>query len=385
MSKTPDLKIVANDGVPQGQQPDVELIEAAVADMVRLSPAEYVAVRKDEAKQLGIGAGELDRLVKIRRKQVKTETDAPTPPPVDMAALRRSAVEIIECDDILARFGAVFSEVNAGEVHNAKLLYLIGTSRLHDRTMHAAIKGPSAAGKSHLRKGILKFFPPESLVEFTSLSEKFLIYYDGEFCHKILSMGEAVATDEQDFQDYLLRELMSEGRLRHSTVQKIGDEIRSITIEKEGPVSFLVTTTKAKLHPENETRMLSLETDDSPEQTERVLAKVAEVEGLNEAGQLIDYAPWHDFQRWLAAGDRRVVVPFAGRLVKLIPAASVRLRRDFGQVIRAIKTHALLHREHRGRDEAGQVVAIEHDYAVIRDLMHTIIAEGSDAAIDPTI
>ena len=55
-------------------------------------------------------------------------------------------------------------------------------------------------------------------------------------------------------------------------------------IEKEGPVTFLVTTTKSKLDPENETRLLSLEIDDTREQTEKVLNKVALVEGLHSAG-----------------------------------------------------------------------------------------------------
>ena len=155
----------------------------------------------------------------------------------------------------------------AGEEINGKLLYLIATSRLFDHTMHAAIKGTSAGGKSEIRKQVLQFFPPESIVALTSISEKALIYYDGDFAHKIFSMAEAVATEEQSFQDYLLRELMSEGRINHATVLKIGDQIVSVTIRKEGPIAFLVTTTKAKLHPENETRMLSLEIDDTEKQT----------------------------------------------------------------------------------------------------------------------
>src|SRR5262249_25961234 len=169
---------------------------------------------------------------------------------------------------------------------------------------------------------------------FTSLSEKFLIYYEGEFRHKILSMGEAVATDEQVFQDYLLRELMSEGCIRYNTVQKTGNDLGSVTIEKEGPVSFLVTTTKNHLHPENETRMLSLEINDSQIQTQAVLRKVAEIEGLNQAGEHIDYQPWQDFQRWLEAGERRVIVPFSPAMPDLIPAASVRRRCGGGQVLR---------------------------------------------------
>ena len=215
------------------------------------------------------------------------------------------------------------------------------------------------------------------------LSERALIYHYGDFSHKILSMGEATATDEQSFQDYLLRELMSEGRIRHNAAQKVGNEIQTVTIEKEGPVAFLVTTTKNKMHPENETRMLSLEIDDSEGQTQKVLNKVAHVVGLHDVAE-IDCKPWQDFQRWLALGECRVVVPFAEVLSKLIPPASVRLRRDFGQVLCAIQAHALLHRNQRGRDDAGRIVAdIERDYAVVRKLMSAIIAESSGVAISP--
>src|SRR5262249_60395532 len=113
-----------------------------------------------------------------------------------------------------------------------------------------------------------------------------------------------------------------------------------------------------------------------------VLRKVAEIEGLNQADAAINYQPWCDFQRWLEAGERRVVVPFSPALMELIPSVSVRLRRDAGQVIRAIKAHALLHREHRDRDDSGQIVAnIEHDYAAVCDLMNDLLAHSSGLAV----
>jgi hypothetical protein len=312
-------------------------------------------------------------------KGTKTET-------VETKQFRRSAGDIIASKNILDLFAKEFGKVIAGEESNGKLLYLVATSRLFDRTMHAAIKGTSAGGKSEMRKRMLEFFPPESVVSFTSLSEKSLIYHDGDFSHKILSMGEAAATDEQDFQDYLLRELMREGRLRHATVQRVGNSNVAMTIEKEGPVSFLVTTTKSKMHPENETRMLSLEIDDSAEQTRKVLTKVAQVEGLNQSTSQVNVKPWQDYQRWLEQGERRVVVPFASEMVDLIPAASVRLRRDVGQVIRAIKAHALLHREHRVRDSDGRIVAdVGNDYSIVRELMIGILAAGSGVAISKSM
>lgn len=287
---------------------------------------------------------------------------------------------------MLDLFAKEFGKVIAGEAVNGRLLYLVATSRLLDRTMNAAIKGTSAGGKSEIRKRVLEFFPSESVVSFTSLSEKALIYYEQDFAHKILSMGEATATDEQNFQDYLLRELMSEGRISYPTVQKVGNELVTVTIEKNGPVAFLVTTTKSKLHPENETRMLSLEIDDSKQQTKNVMSKVAQVEGLNNSTTQVDFKPWQDFQRWLELGELRVVVPFASQMTELTPPESVRLRRDIGQVIRAIKAHALLHREHRARDAEGRIIAdIENDYEAVRGLLGPILAEGSGVAIKKTM
>jgi hypothetical protein len=352
--------------------------------LAQLSAIKYDQEREASAKKLGVRVTVLDEAVKQQsRRSAKSAKQATA---FDEGELRRTAGRIIAHTNILDLFGKDFGKVIAGEETNGKLLYLVATGRLFDNTMHAAIKGTSAGGKSEIRKRVLEFFPPESVVSFTSLSEKALIYYHGDFAHKILSMGEATATDEQNFQDYLLRELMSEGRIRYPTVQKVGGELIAGTIEKNGPVAFLVTTTKNKLHPENETRMLSLEIDDSEHQTKKVLAKVAQVEGLNRIDAQVDYKPWQDFQRWLDLGERRVVVPFAGEMVELIPPAAVRLRRDVGQVIRAVKAHALLHREQRGRDDAGQIVAnIEHDYATVRELLNCILAEGSGVAVTKAI
>ena len=132
--------------------------------------------------------------------------------------------------------------------------------------------------------------------------------------------------------------------------------------------------------------MLSLEIDDSENQTKKVLGKVAQVDGLNLSATQVDYKPWQDFQRWLSAGERRAVVPYAAVMVKLIQPVAVRLRRDVGQVICAIKAHALVHRDQRDRGDDGQIIAdIDHDYDAVRKLMNAIIAEGSGVAVNPAI
>jgi hypothetical protein len=294
-----------------------------------------------------------------------------------------SARHIFASQDILGLFAREIEKVIAGEVANLKMLYLIGTSRLFQKTMHAAVKGTSAGGKTEVRNNVLLFFPPEDIIAFTTLTEKSLIYLPDSLSHKILSMGEATDDDEKSLQDSILRQFMSDGRLEHLVSEgNVASGYVARKIVKEGPITFLVTTTRDALHPENETRMLSLEIDDSEKQTKAVFKKVAMLEGLGVEQANIDYAPWHDYQRWLRAGERRVVVPFSILLAEKIPAAAVRLRRDIGQVLRAIKCHALLHRHHRGRDEKGRIIAdIEHDYATIRPLMNALIAESAGVSV----
>jgi hypothetical protein len=74
--------------------------------------------------------------------------------------LEASACQIIQCGDVLNWFMGSWRKLIAGEEKNAKLLYLVATSRLFSQCMNAAVKGPSAAGKSNIRKVGLQFFPP---------------------------------------------------------------------------------------------------------------------------------------------------------------------------------------------------------------------------------
>ena len=78
---------------------------------------------------------------------------------------------------------------------NAKLLYLVCPSGVFPlkQTMHTALKGSSAAGKSNLVEAVLKFMPPEVVMSFNAISEKAPFYFkEGEALeHKILYMGEA--------------------------------------------------------------------------------------------------------------------------------------------------------------------------------------------------
>jgi hypothetical protein len=92
-----------------------------------------------------------------------------------------------------------------------------------------------------------------------------------------------------DFATYLIRSLLSEGRLRYETVEKTKDGLAPRLIEREGPTGLIVTTTSLRLHPENETRMLSLTITDTHDQTAAVFRALAQENHRVE----IDLSQWH--------------------------------------------------------------------------------------------
>jgi len=281
---------------------------------------------------------------------------------------------------ILNLFGADLERSGVvGEVRAAKLLYLIVVSRLFDRPVSAGVKGPSSAGKSHLVESVLGFFPESAYYQLTAMSERALAYSDEPLQHRFLVVIEAAGL-QSHFASYLMRSLLSEGRLRYETVEKTSDGIRPRIIEREGPTGLLTTTTAVKLHPENETRMISISVTDTADQTKQILQALAEAHS-----RPVDLGRWHALQTWLERGEQAVTIPFAGRLAEFVPPVAVRLRRDFRALLTLIRAHALLHRASRDRDAEGRIVATLDDYDAVRDLVGPLIADGVEATVSTTI
>ena len=264
---------------------------------------------------------------------------------------------------------------HAGEERACKLIYLCATSRLLDKIVSLVAKGPSAAGKSSTIDRVLGFFPDEAVVSLSGMSEKFLVYDDQPIKHKMLVLHEAAGMSSE-FATYLIRTLLSEGCLRHGTVESTPDGLKPVTVVREGPAGLITSTTQVNLHQENETRMVSVPIDDTRAQTAAVMNAIA-----SGNGRRIDMASWHQLQYWLTDGERRVEIPFATELAKLIPPIAVRLRRDFGSVLGLVRAHALLHRANRSTDDDGRIVATLEDYAAVRELVDDLISDGIGAQV----
>jgi hypothetical protein len=269
-----------------------------------------------------------------------------------------------------------------GPMRAAKLIYLVLITRLLARPVSIALKGPSAAGKSFILEAVLKLFPTSAYYALSAMSEHALAYSHEPLRHRFLVLYEAAGLGGP-FAQYILRSLLSEGRLVYETVESSEKGLRPKKIEREGPSGLIVTTTRVALHPENETRLLSLTIDDSPDLTLAVLTALGQ--GQLTLGKTPDFADWHRLQVWLEKGEHRVFVPFAAKLFSAIPPVSVRLRRDAPAVLSLVVAHAILHRASRQRDASGAIVAELQDYKEVYDLVHDLVAEGAQRSIPPTV
>jgi hypothetical protein len=282
--------------------------------------------------------------------------------------------------DALVRHGV------AGEGRVCKLLCLVLTSRVLDMPVSAVLPGQSSGGKSFIVQSILDFFPAGAYHALTAMSERALAYSKEPLSHRFLVLYEGAALNGE-FLNYIVRSLLSEGRIRYETVEKTRDGLKPRLIEREGPTGLILTTTAVRLHPENETRLIAIPISDSPAQTKRVFLAQADSANANGDSHLAskELRRWHALQEWIAVADNRVCIPYARPLAELMPPAAVRLRRDFKAILNLIKTHAILHQANRRRDKSGRIIAKLIDYRAVRKLVNDLVSEGVEKTVSKTI
>jgi hypothetical protein len=283
-------------------------------------------------------------------------------------------------DDITSDFAhTLHAKGVAGESNQIRLLYLGVNSRRLKKPVNVAVKGASSSGKSYLVEQVLGGFPDSAYYALSAMSEKALIYLDEDMRHRFLVIYEASGM-AGDMQTYLIRTLLSEGKIRYQTAESPAKGVKPRLLEMEGPTGLIVTTTQTKMHPENETRLFSLLVTDSREQTADILMAMAD-----EDREPVSMDEWRALQTWLEGQTAQVYIPYAKELASLIPPVAVRLRRDFMAVLQLIRSHAVLHQATRETDERGRIVASFKDYAVVRELIAPLVAEGVDAGVPATV
>jgi len=285
--------------------------------------------------------------------------------------------------DLLERLSADLHRSGVvGEERLAKILMLAMTSRVFNRPVSVLIKGASSSGKNYTLEAILSRVPSGAFVQLTASSEKALLYSQDEYSHRHIVLAEAEAL-QTGFASYIIRSLLSEGKISYSTAAKMPDgTIKDRKIEKMGPTGLILTTTRTNIHPENETRALSVPTDDSAVQTRKILEAIASGDTFIDAPNVSE---WRDFQEFVAMGPTEVQIPYVKEIAKRVLPTAVRMRRDFTTLVNLIKAHALLHQANRARGESGTILAVPEDYAKVFELVHDLLAEGTGASVDPVV
>lgn len=288
------------------------------------------------------------------------------PPPDETPDdVKAEAVALLNDPKLLERVARDLETVGVtGERKLVLTLFLVGVSRLLTQPLNGIVKGASASGKSYVIDTAASLFPPEAVIRATQMTTQALFHMKpGTLAHKFIVAGERsrIEEDERAEATRALRELMSAGRLSKLMPVKVEGRVETVLINQEGPVAFVESTTLRKVFDEDENRCLQLETDESPDQTRRVIdaaARAAAGGPRPETQRLIQVH--HAAQRLLEMRD--VIIPFAEKVGSLFPSDRVDARRNFNHLMNLTRAIALLYQRQRPTDDQGRVIATAADY-----------------------
>jgi hypothetical protein len=279
--------------------------------------------------------------------------------------------------DLISRFqGDVEGGGLVGEKKNAVTVFLCAVSAKLDKPLNLTIQGSSSAGKNHLINSVAAFLPEDMKKMISGMTPKALMHAGKhEFQHKAVFIAEYEGVAGAD---YAIRTMQSERSIQWEYVNSGSEGIQKKSNTVLGPAAFIQATTRSMLHPENETRLLFIQMDESPELTREINERQArEAEGLS-ASSKDSVKEWHKLLESLQPNG--ISVPFASHLVRYFPYEQVRSRRDFPKLLGLIQVSAFLH-QHQREQEENVVIANGIDYAVAKLVFENSYACGPEKAI----
>ncbi|MEM4021065.1 MAG: hypothetical protein QXI18_01635 [Nitrososphaerota archaeon] len=243
-----------------------------------------------------------------------------------------------------------------GEDDNVKLLILslfsLKLRNPSDRLMGVIIEASNSAGKSHIAREILKPLRPLDLVlEFTRMTGAYLERkFNGQnLDRKILFMQEMSGAPAQ------LHLALSEGKLHIGLVERVDGHFEPMEITCEGQPFLVLTTTGWNGSQDLLHRCITINLDESPEQTRRIIEFQSRLNSdlaFRDAFEKFAAGCEKMFRRlWKEAPENvKVIIPFLPLLeekLESVEGLDVRIRRDFNKLIALIKASAILFYKNR--------------------------------------
>src|SRR5262249_13041383 len=152
-------------------------------------------------------------------------------------------------------------------------------SRLLNRPLADIVQGPSTSGKSYLIEKTASLFPSEAVIYATQMTPQALFHMKpGTLCHKFVVAGERSRNQDDDKAEATraLREMISSGKLtKLMPVREGNNQIQTQSIEQDGPIAYVESTTLTNIFDEDANRCLLLNTDERSDQTRRIIEATA--------------------------------------------------------------------------------------------------------------
>jgi hypothetical protein len=201
-------------------------------------------------------------------------------------AERKTALAFLKSKDLLNQTrSAIAASGIVGEETNALIACLVYSSRKRNTPLHLMCLGASGTGKTWLQEKVSELIPEEDKLEITTLSTNAFYYFGRqELKHKLLLIEDL---DGAEAVLYPLRELQSKRRISKTvTLKDSKGNLKTVTLNVEGPVCVSGCTTREQLYEDNANRCILLYIDTSGEQDQRIM----EYQRRQSAGLVDDQA-----------------------------------------------------------------------------------------------
>lgn len=187
---------------------------------------------------------------------------------------KQDAITFLKAPNLLQKTNELIGLTGlVGEEKNRLLMYLVFTSRLREQPLHIISLGASGTGKTYLQEKISELIPEDQKLEMTALSENALYYFDRTELKNKLVLIEDLDGAQDDKILYAIRELMSKKRISKTLpIKDAKGNLKTITLQVEGPITLAGTTTKEKIYEDNANRSILIYLDNSNVQKNKIIS-----------------------------------------------------------------------------------------------------------------
>jgi len=263
------LKVVNRDNAQKVFRHNVDLYNSIQTGQLVERAADYLDIPTTTVNET------IDQLTTALEEYRAAHLESLKPKPQEIKQLteaeRKAAVAFLKQPDLIKQTAdAILQSGIVGEETNALVAYLIYTSRKRSTPLHLMCLGASGTGKTWLQEKVGELIPEEDKLEITTLTTNAFYYFGKEeLKHKLLLIEDL---DGADNVLYPLRELQSKRRISKTvTLKDSKGNMKTVTLNVEGPVCVSGCTTKEQLYEDNANRCILLYMDNSTGQDTRIM------------------------------------------------------------------------------------------------------------------